>query len=95
MGCCTWLTGHTYEGACLYRNEVKAPKKPDYLSYPEGIGDVRFHYFDGRTFILKRVQFDNIGSGSAECRGDLTGELEDGEIFHVPNVAWWEVVYLP
>lgn len=69
--------------------------QPAYMSYPDGMGDVRFHYFDGRTFILKRVQFDSIGSGSAECMGDLTGEFEDGEIFHVPNVAWWEVVYLP
>jgi len=63
-----------------------------FLSYPDGIGDVRFHRHDGKTVTLRRVEFDSI-SEKAVTEGDLSGEFENGNTFHVPYVAWWEVIY--
>ena len=58
-----------------------------------GVGTVRFHRLDGKSFDLKDVQFDTL-SNVATNEGDLSGDFENGEPFHVPFVAWWEVVYV-
>lgn len=64
-----------------------------FLNYPDGIGDVRFHYRDGSTHVLRRVAFDTVGGDAHACKNDTSGEFENGEVFHVPNVLWWEVIY--
>lgn len=64
-----------------------------FMSYPDGIGDVRFHYRDGSSHVIKGVQFDTVGGDKNGHRMDVTGDFENGNIFHVPNVLWWEVVY--
>ncbi len=68
-------------------------KGAGFLSYPDGIGDVRFTYRDGSTHTLKRVQFETIGGDPNGHKSDTTGEFESGETFHIPNCVMWEVVY--
>lgn len=64
-----------------------------WLNYPDGIGDVRFHFRDGSSHVLRRVQHESIGGDPNGNRSDTVGEFENGNVFHVPNVVWWEVVY--
>lgn len=64
----------------------------NFMNYPEGVLDVMFHRLDGQTVRLNRVLFDTV-SESATNTGDLCGEFENGDLFHVPFVAWWEVIY--
>ena len=89
--CCTVQSTYGVGHAIFCPENPNAGK--DFLSYPDGIGDVRFHYFNGQTFTLKRVQFETIGGDPNGHISDVTGDFENGELFHVPNVAWWEVVY--
>lgn len=89
MNFCTQC-GHTIGHAKDCINHPHYGK--DFLTYAEGIGDVRFHRLDGKTVDLKRVEFDSI-STVAVSEGDISGDFENGESFHVPYVAWWEVVY--
>ena len=80
-----------------YGHDIFCPNHPhkgkEFLSYPEGVGDVRFHRFDGQTVTLKRVQYDTVGTIANAQPDDTSGDFENGNTFHVPNVAWWEVVY--
>ena len=63
------------------------------LDLPDGIGNITLHYFDGSSYNMARVQYDTIGGGGPHgCWSDLSGEFEDGRIFHAANVAWWEVI---
>lgn len=64
-----------------------------FMTYADGIGDVRFHYRDGSTYVLRAVQYETIGGDPNGCISDTTGEFENGNTFHVPNVVWWECIF--
>lgn len=64
-----------------------------FLTYPDGVGDVKFTYFDGQTFTVTAVQFDTIAQDPNGPSNTLTCDRMDGEMFHIPNCAMWEVVY--
>lgn len=67
-------------------------RRKAFMAYPEGIGDVRFHRFDGETVVIKRVAFDTVSGVGSNAR-TVSGDFENGNPFHVPECAWWEVIY--
>lgn len=68
-------------------------KGEEWMTYPDGVGDIRFTYFNGETLTVKRVQFTSISVDVNADKNTLSCEREDGTMFNIPNCAMWEVIY--
>lgn len=75
-----------------YSHSPVADWERDLQDASNGIADVRFHFRDGSSHVIKRVKFDTVGGDPNGHKSDTTGDFANGNLFHVPNVVWWEVV---
>lgn len=66
--------------------------KKSNMNYTEGYGKATFYRLDGETVVIDNVKVDDISSVAAN-KETVCAENEDGDIFHIPFVAYWKIDY--
>ena len=66
------------------------PPFADWTRFPIGTGNITIHRLDGTFTSFEGINYD----ANRMENGFLVMENDDGRVFHVANVDWWEVTYV-